>query len=324
MHAPPDSRRQLASAGPRFGLDERATGPRRLLPGRARKHAAFALVTALVSLLLLEGMSYLGANLLTRYTLFYVPTDTADYATYLAERDPELGWVMPAKAGRSELDARGSRVVPSFPDPDASPACGSAFGDSFTYGEGVAPAEAYPNLLAQELGCRVNNFGMGGYGTDQALLRYRRLADAAGRFVVLGHYAEDIVRNVNQLRDLNAGGRYGLKPRFVLEDGKLRLVPLPILDADAFARIADDARRLLPYEYFRPGGAAGIVPLRFPYTWRLLKVVWQYRVQAALHGVPSYEPFYDRGHPSGALDLTVAILAARTRPRGTARGHWCS
>jgi hypothetical protein len=26
--------------------------------------------------------------------------------------------------------------------------------------------------------------------------------------------------------------------------------------------------------------------------------------------VPSYEPFYDRGHPSGALDLTVAILAA--------------
>ena len=68
----------------------------------------------------------------------------------------------------------------------------------------VAAEDSYPNLLARELGCRVNNFGVGGYGTDQAFLRYRQLAEDSPRFVVLGHYSEDIVRNVNQLRDLNA------------------------------------------------------------------------------------------------------------------------
>ena len=278
-----------------------------------RTRPAFALAAALVALLLMESASYLGARWLTRYTLFYLPADTSDYAAYLAKRDPELGWVVPALRGATELDARGSRIVPSFPDPDASPACGSAFGDSFTYGEEVTPDEAYPNQLARQLGCRVNNFGMGGYGTDQALLRYRRLADVAGRFVVLGHYSEDIVRNVSQLRDFHAGGRYGLKPRFVLEDGELRLIPLPALDAYAFANLTDDADRLLPDDWFRPGGPAGIVTLRFPYTWSLLRVFGQYRVRAALHGVPSYAPFYDRAHPSGAFDLTVAILAAFAR-----------
>jgi len=273
-----------------------------------RTRPAFALATVLVVLLLTESASYLTARWLTRYALFYVPVDTRDYATYLVRRDPELGWVMPSSLGTTELDASGSRLVPSFPDPDASAACGSVFGDSFTYGDGVTSAEAYPNVLAQRLGCRVNNFGMSGYGTDQALLRYRRLADVAGGFVVLGHYSDAIVRNVNQLRDFHTGGRYLLKPRFVLEEGKLRLVPLPTLGADEFAHLPDDADRLLPYDWFRPGGPAGIVTLRFPYTWSILQLLVQYRVRAALQGVPPYAAFYDPAHPSGAFDLTVAIL----------------
>jgi hypothetical protein len=230
-----------------------------------------------------------------------------------------LGWSRTATGDRDEIDAVGSRIVPAFPDPSL-PACVSAFGDSFTFGSDVAAEASYPNLLARELGCRVNNFGVGGYGTDQAFLRYRHLADDSPPFVILGHYSEDIVRNVNQLRDLNASGRFFLKPRFVLERGELRLVPLPDLDVDDFARIATDAEQLLPHEFFRPGGDAGIVVRRFPYSSSLVRVAGQYRVRAVLRGVPSYAPFYDAHHPSGALAVTIAILDAFVR-EACARGQ---
>lgn len=266
----------------------------------------------------LELVAFFGTKLLSRYSLFYEPADPAGYAEYLRRRDPVLGWSRTTTGDRDEIDAAGSRIIPAFPDPSL-PACVSVFGDSFTFGSDVAAEESYPNLLARELGCRVNNFGVGGYGTDQALLRYRRLAADSAAFVVLGHYSEDIVRNVNQLRDLNASGPFFLKPRFVLERGELRLVPLPDLDADDFARITTDARRILPHEFFRPGGAAGIVVRRFPYTVSLGRVTGQYRVRAALRGVPSYAPFYANDHPSGALAVTSAILDAfvhEARSRG--------
>jgi hypothetical protein len=96
----------------------------------------------------------------------------------------------------------------------------------------------------------------------------------------------------------------------LLERDELRLVPLPNLDADEFVRITTDAERILPHEVFRPGGAAGIVVRRFPYTLSLARVSGQYRVQAVLRGVPSYAPFYDADHPSGALAVTIAILDA--------------
>ncbi|HET9062731.1 MAG TPA: hypothetical protein VFO62_05530 [Candidatus Binatia bacterium] len=281
------------------------------------KPAKLKLAALLLALLALEGASFFGTKLLSRYSLFYEPADPAGYAQYLRERDPVLGWSRTTTASTEEIDASGSRIVPAFPDPSL-PACVSSFGDSFTFGAEVPAEDSYPNLLARELGCRVNNFGVGGYGTDQAFLRYRHLAADSPRFVVLGHYAEDIVRNVNQLRDLNAGGSFFLKPRFVLEGGQLRLVPLPNLDADDFARITTDAQRLLPHEFFRPGGAAGIVVRRFPFTLSLARVSGQYRVRAVLRGVPSYAAFYQADHPSGALAVTIAILDAFVRE---ARAH---
>lgn len=265
-----------------------------------------------LSLLALEGLSFLGTRLLSRYTLLYEPASAEGYADYLRRRDPVLGWVRTKTGDRDETDTVGSRIVPAFPDASL-PACVSVFGDSFTFGADVAAEESYPNLLARELGCRVNNFGVGGYGTDQALLRFRTLVRDAAPIVVLGHYAEDIVRNVNQLRDFASGGSFGLKPRFVLENAELRLVPLPELDAAEYARVSTDAEELLPYEYFRPGGDAGIVVLGFPYTLSLARVSRQYRFRAALRGVPSYAPFYDAGHRSGAFGVTTAILDAFVR-----------
>jgi hypothetical protein len=80
--------------------------------------------------------------------------------------------------------------------------------------------------LAARLNCRVGNFGVGGYGTDQALLRFMHNPSDPSSVAVLGIFADNIQRNVNRVRYFLVGGDPLLiKPRFVLDDdGTLRLV----------------------------------------------------------------------------------------------------
>ena len=73
-------------------------------------------------------------------------------------------------------------------------ACGSAFGDSFTYGDEVGGNEAWAFLLSQKLGCEIENFGVNGYGLDQAYLKYLKYRPV-GHFVILALYQEMLRRN---------------------------------------------------------------------------------------------------------------------------------
>lgn len=273
----------------------------------------------LLVLAIVEGFAFAAGRIIASRGFFYLPESDEGYADYLARRDPLLGWPAQDAAGKGEMDASGSRIVPSFPDP-ATPSCVTLFGDSFTWGDEVGPAEAYGNVLAQRLHCRVANYGVGGYGTDQAFLRYRdRIRDPAP-VVVLGHFAENVIRNVNRFRGFLSGGRFGLKPRFVLgADGGLELLPLAQLSAEEYT---DLWRRpeLLPEEYFVPGGPAGVTVLRFPYTLSLLRVLRHYRFRPTRDGLPSYAQFYEPAHPSAALAVTTAILAEFTR-QARARGQ---
>src|SRR5216684_2372670 len=52
--------------------------------------------------------------------------------------------------------------------PDSGHSCGSAYGDSYVGGADVATAEGWIEQLSHLLGCRVANYAVGGYGTDQA------------------------------------------------------------------------------------------------------------------------------------------------------------
>jgi hypothetical protein len=264
----------------------------------------------------LEGLSFVACKVLAHLGLMYDPTPVTNYAAYLAERDPLLGWPAPATRGHGEVDASGSRVVPAFPDP-ATKSCVAIFGDSFTWGDEVSPEDAYGNVLARALGCRVANFGVGGYGTDQAVLRYEQVKPVAN-VVVLGFFPDDIVRNVNQERGFLGNQSLGLKPRFLYRDGALVLVPLPTFTEQQYAHIGRDADALLPYDYCRPGGPSGLVALRFPFTISALRALRHYRIKAGLRHRPSYADFYRADHPSGALQVTAAIMKRFVR---TARDH---
>src|SRR5205085_3797443 len=83
------------------------------------------------------------------------------------------------------------RPAPSEPDR----VCGTAFGDSFTYGDEVEEHEAWIHLLSRHFGCKIANYGMSGFGLDQAVLQYERVTPA-GNLVILGLYVEMLRRAV--------------------------------------------------------------------------------------------------------------------------------
>jgi hypothetical protein len=150
----------------------------------------------------------------------------AEVLRLLRMQSQRFGWLPPLARPKDGF------VVRARPDPafaEDAPACASAYGDSFTFGTPVGDDATFPHDLGVALGCRVSNFGMPGYGSDQAFLLYRAQRDAdRAPIVILAHLTENVLRNVNQYRELlYPGGGFGFKPRLRLDErGKLRRVPL--------------------------------------------------------------------------------------------------
>lgn len=231
-------------------------------------------------------------------------TETA-FQQYLANRDPLLGW--PAK--RKREDSAGGiipRKTPSFQT--AGSECISTYGDSFTYGDEVGDTEAWANVLSEALGCRVANFGVGGYGTDQAYLRYNANPADRARVVMLGIFPDNVMRNVNRYRYFLDGQTvFSLKPRFILDGEHLKLVGIPEWEFRDFVRATEYPATSFPYEAFVPDSENGPVSPKFPYSWRVLKLFLSERVRSGLLGKTSWEMFYERDHSAQALEITVRI-----------------
>ena len=150
----------------------------------------------------------------------------------------------------------GARWSPAFPEPGNE--CIALYGDSFTYGDEVGHAETWGNVLSEMLNCRIANYGVGGYGTDQALLRFISQENDTSKLVILGIYPHNIMRNVNQLRFFMTGrSPLSLKPRYILENNALRLVEIPKLTFADFKRSFERPSEFYQHETFLAGSAAG-------------------------------------------------------------------
>jgi hypothetical protein len=134
------------------------------------------------------------------------------------------------------------------------------FGNSYTHGDDVVYTETFGAQLDSALNAvgipaEVLNFGVGGYGIDQAYLRYHQQGmQSAPQLVVLGFQAENLKRNLNLIRPLYLmqTGLPFAKPRFVLRGNVLDLVDVPVLPPD---QIVPTLRRfdqwpLARYEFF--------------------------------------------------------------------------
>lgn len=297
------------------------------MAGRGRK-GLFAVVTLLATVALVELLAFFTARFLENKAVFYGAQPSAAYMEYVEARDPILGW--PARSesrGADALaaagrDASGSRVTPAFPDPEANPARISLYGDSFTWSDEVSSEDAWGNVLSELIGERVANYGVGGYGSDQALLRFLGNEEDGAPIVFLNHFSENILRNVNRFRPLlsSYAEALGWKPRFILTpSGELELLALPTFSEAEYEAVVADPAAHLEHEYFIPGGPSGVQEFGFPLSLHVLASLRHFQFQARLRGVPYYAEFYETSHPSQSLAITEGILerfAREARHRG--------
>ncbi len=269
-------------------------------------------VGTLVILGVFAATAELGSYLALRYVvgqwapqrLYTAPeVREADFERYRVLRDEVLGWPTPQQGGPQP------RPVPAFPAHGGE--CVSLYGDSFVYADEVGDAEAWGNLLSQALRCRVANYGVPAYGTDQAYLRFRGNPGDAAPLAILGIYPYDILRNVNRYRYLLSGGEiYSLKPRFVLDAGRLVLVPLPPMGYEGFLRTLASPAEHLSHETFLPDSSEGPIRVDFPYSGALGRLLVSAPIRNRLLGRPSWTHFLDETHPSQSLQLATAIAVA--------------
>jgi hypothetical protein len=228
--------------------------------------------------------------------------------------DDELGWPSPRDAVAPPRDRTGAKYNPDFSQSDYP--CASAYGASFVWGDNVPLADGWVEQLSRKLGCRVANYGVSGYGTDQAYVRFRRISQDQAPVTLLGFSPEHIMLDVNQHRGFVGYGPspIWLKGRFVLDgEGRLQWIHRPRIDEKGFLDFLRDPAALLPHEYLLPDTADGPVTLRFPYTLSVARVALMPRLRVRFTGRPSWADFYKADHPSGALALTATIVEAFVR-----------
>jgi hypothetical protein len=257
----------------------------------ARRAAASVAAVLAITLVLLEAALRVFTRSGTLGGFPLCPIDAAaairaardvDFSKTYLVFDAELGWVVgPLRRslnGLYESTADGARRISAANDAEpGKPWFALSFGDSFTHGDDVPGDGTWQHAAAAKLGRAVADFGVPGYGVDQALLRYRRIAPRfPSDVVMIGLMADNIGRHLNRYRPFLSPEEtvFFAKPRFTLEGDALRLVPQPFATLDG---------------YFAPDVTTKLASLAV--------------------GDPAYEPAWYRRSP---LDAFRTVRVART------------
>lgn len=149
-------------------------------------------------------------------------------------------------------------------------------GDSFTHGDEVLHEQSWPYYLANLSNRSVINFGVGGYGMDQAILSYF-YSDIDCDTVILGLISGDLERTTN----IVYGGLYlggtKTKPMFVFNsDDKHSIINQPCLYGD---KLKDEFIKGEGSILFRHEKSFNPLIFRkqffdFSYLYRLGKMFW--------------------------------------------------
>ncbi len=176
------------------------------------KQGVFYAVLMLAVWVTLELFSWLGLGALAKLRgIRYEPINTTTLSdkhrqileqllhgtTTYQDYSAALGWTIKpngAAPPHYRANAQGIRADREYaPTPTPGRVRVAAFGDSFTHGDGVDNADVWTEVLARSRpGLEILNFGVGGYGLDQALLRYR--LDGRGyrpHLVLIGYMSEE-------------------------------------------------------------------------------------------------------------------------------------
>jgi hypothetical protein len=181
--------------------------------------------------------------------------------------------------------------------PNLRTVCGAAFGDSLTHGDEVKDEEVWPFLISTYMNCEIENFGVGGYGQDQAYLKYVKYKPA-GKLIVIAIFQEMLRRNFAASWRFYASLPNSLpKPLFHL-DGASRLSleqPPPRLDPISIEAHHKFDRYAKPYR------------VQFPYFISLARVLY-YRLLASQFAKNRLEPHESAWTDSDSRNLSIRIL----------------
>jgi hypothetical protein len=225
--------------------------------------------------------------------LFYYPDlyqNITDEFLATENAAPPLGWLKDKGVFHDQLTLQGR-------------ACGAAFGDSFTVAEDVEAAEAWPYLLSKTLGCSVNNFSVGGYGLDQAYLRYLSVGHS-DHFVLIGLNPLMLKRDgaasytfFGGQRDHNLPQIDISKPLFARFGDSLSLTPMPAapVTREALAAYSEN-------DFYKPFWT----PLQFPFSLSVAHAVYKRIVMPRMNG----NIFSGRAYWDPVLKVSYRLLAA--------------
>ncbi len=218
----------------------------------------------------------------------------------------ELGW-----EPRSD-NAHGYRGPPK----DVGTAAIALFGDSFTLG--FHPVEkSWPHLLETKLGRPVLNFGVGGYGVDQAYWRFKKryLGEIHTPYVVLAIMSENIARNLSLYRGFynRRSSLAATKPRYrTADDGRVAYVENPLNSMDELPKLTDVeflrsiGERDYWYQYFDQFDLNEMVG--FPYSYYFLKALPYYVSRFYMHRIQESAPYKDLYSDEEAKKILRVII----------------
>jgi hypothetical protein len=196
----------------------------------------------------IELISYGGLFLLNNYRqIKYEPIDVIstrhsdiinnfiEQKTNYVSYSSSLGWTI-KENGSSRLYQANSAGIRSHKEYAFTPPRGirriSTFGDSYTHCDNVKNNETWQAVLeSYDSNREALNFGVGGFGLDQAYLRYLEKGyKYKSHIVLIGFMSENIYRSVNTYRPFYYAktGVPLTKPRFVVENDELSLIPNPM------------------------------------------------------------------------------------------------
>ena len=206
---------------------------------------------------------------------------------------------------------RGSREYPATPPAGVLRA--SAFGASFVFGSEVDDSSAWPALVEREYpGVEVPNYGVGGYGVDQAFLDYVEHGEELHpQAVIIGLTPDDLGRVVNVYRRFVSSLEPPLfKPRFRLAAGGVITRVAAVPPAEVYRQIERHPRDVLAYGrmdyWYKPAVYAD--PLYdYSTTVRLLTALWT-RISRRLVGSDRLYVGSFANPRSEAFRLQVAFL----------------
>ena len=164
-----------------------------------------------------------------------------------------LGWTIKEHGKRGLLYQANSSGIRSNKEYELKPPDNvlriSTFGDSFTHCNDVSNDETWQAILENiTTDLEAINFGVGGYGLDQAYLRYLEEGlPYKSHIVFIGYYTEDIFRHVTTFWPFFSPetGVILTKPRFIIEDEVLLLIPNPIRELDDYTTMLRQPKEIL-------------------------------------------------------------------------------